>query len=121
MPVYMNGSKFNIGTDIVEVDTFRHKPLKANMRFYNSIFTKSELARCLKYSDPYPHLAGIFAAKESIIKCLNGRLRMADIEIIQDSFGKPTAVTHYNNKAIKTEVSISHTQSLAIAFAIVVS
>lgn len=118
----MNDPEFKIGTDIIEVDTFRRKPLKANMRFYNSIFTKLELARCLKYSDPYPHLAGIFAAKESVIKCLNRRLRMLDIVIIQDTFGKPTAVvTQNNDKDIKTEISISHTRSLAIAFAIIVS
>ena len=117
----MNDPRINIGTDIVEVGTFRHKPVKDNMRFYNSIFTKSELERCLKYSDPYPHLAGIFAAKESVIKCSSRQLRMLDIAIIQDTYGKPTAVSHYKNKTIKTEISISHTRSLAIAFAIVVS
>jgi holo-[acyl-carrier protein] synthase len=117
----MSRPKINIGTDIIEIQRFRHKPLKANMGFYNSIFTKSELVNCLKYSDPYPHLAGIFAAKESVIKCSSRHLRMIDISIMRDIHGKPIAITRHKNKTIKTEISISHTQSLAIAIAIIIS
>jgi len=115
----MNDPKINVGTDIVEVQRFRSKPLKSNMSFYNSIFTKSELEYCLRYTDPYPHLAGMFAAKESVIKCSSRRqLRMIDIMIIHDRHGKPIAIIRNKNRTIKARISLSHTRSLAIAVAI---
>ncbi|MGB8642458.1 MAG: hypothetical protein WCD28_09235, partial [Nitrososphaeraceae archaeon] len=70
-------------------------------------------------SDPYPHLAGIFAAKESVIKCLNKPTKMIEIEIIHGQYGKPIAMIHRKRKnTITTQISISHTKSLAIAVAI---
>jgi holo-[acyl-carrier protein] synthase len=112
--------RFNIGTDIIEVKKFRKKPLDdGNAGFYQSVFTKSELLYCMRYSDPYPHIAGIFAAKESIIKCLDKPTRMIDIEIIHEKYGKPVALIHRERrKIIKARVSISHSKSYAIAVAI---
>jgi holo-[acyl-carrier protein] synthase len=111
-------NELNIGTDIVEINRFRCKSLKSNKTFYNSIFTKSELRYCLKYSDPYPHLAGIFAAKESIMKCSNHLLQMQEIEIIRGNNRKPMALIRYKKKNINAKISISHTEYLAIAVAI---
>ena len=110
----------NVGTDVIEVKRFRSKPLNdRNTGFYHSVFTKSEMIYCAKFSDPYPHLAGIFAAKESIIKCLNKPTKMIDIEIIHGQYGKPSVVIHRKRKnTISTRISISHTRSLAIAVAI---
>lgn len=111
-----------IGTDIIEIHRFRRRSLKTNMSFYNSVFTKSELLYCLKYSDPYPHFAGIFAAKESIIKCFNRQLRMLDISIDRNENGKPIVIGSWDkNKKVKIEISISHTRSLAVAVAIIIS
>jgi len=116
----MTIESLNIGTDIIEVKRFRNKPLNdRNTGFYHSVFTKSEMIYCSKFSDPYPHLAGIFAAKESIIKCLNKPTKMIDIEITHGQYGKPTAAIHRKRKnTITTWISISHTKSLAIAVAI---
>lgn len=110
----------NVGTDVIEVKRFRNKPLnERNKGFYHSIFTKSEMIYCAKFSDPYPHLAGIFAAKESIIKCLDKPTKMIDIEIVHEPHGKPTAVIHRKRKHnISPQISISHTKSLAIAVAV---
>jgi holo-[acyl-carrier protein] synthase len=110
----------NVGIDVIEVKQFRNKPLNDdNSGFYRSVFTESELAYCTKYSDPYPHIAGIFAAKESIIKCLTKPIKMIDIEIIHNQYGKPIAVIHRKKrKANAARISISHTRSLAIAMAI---
>ena len=113
--------KLNVGVDIIEIIRFRNKPLnKNNASFYDSIFTKSELMYCMKYSDPYPHLAGIFAAKEAILKCLTIPLRMIDIEIKHDhQDGKPsTRIRSKKTKAIQARISISHTKSIAIAAAV---
>jgi holo-[acyl-carrier protein] synthase len=113
-----NIQKINIGTDIIEISRFRCKQVKANLSFYNSIFNRSELMYCLKYSDPYPHLAGIFAAKEAVIKCLGYAIGMINIEVVMYAGGRPTAVVRHNEKTMNIEISISHNQSLAIAVAI---
>ena len=111
-----------IGTDIMEVTRFRRKPLKRhNMTFYNSIFSECELKYCSKYVDPYPHLAGIFAAKEAVIKCTNALLGMKDIEVIQDTYRKPNVIIRRGKKNIAIKISISHTRSIAIAIAILMS
>jgi holo-[acyl-carrier protein] synthase len=110
--------RIGIGIDIVEVKRFKQRRVQTNLSFYNSVFTESELKHCLKYSDPYPHLAGIFAAKEATMKCLDTSLSLIDIEITHDMRGKPSAVTMLKKKAVKVKVSISHTASTAIAVAI---
>lgn len=116
----MATESLNVGTDVIEVRRFRNKPLnEKNAGFYHSVFTEAEITYCTKYSDPYPHLAGIFAAKESIIKCLNKPTKMIDIEIIHGQYGKPIAMIHRKKKNTSTtQISISHTKSLAIAVAI---
>ncbi len=102
--------------DIVEIKRFRLKPLKTNMSFYCSVFAKSELAYCSKYSDPYPHLAGIFAAKEAIIKCSQSPTRMIDIKIDHQADGR--LVVTLKEEPTQIKISISHTESIAAAVAI---
>ena len=108
--------KINIGTDIIEVDRFRKKPIRKNRKFYASIFTKLELKHCQNYSDIYPHLAGIFSAKEAVIKCVDLPLKLADIEVSWDKNGRPLVII--NSKKNNVHISISHTKSLAIAVAV---
>src|SRR6476661_9134210 len=116
----MTTTKLNVGTDVIEIKRFMCKPVNDNnASFYHSIFTESELIYCMKYSDPYPHIAGIFAAKESIIKCLSKPVKMIDIEITHNRSGKPMGlIARRKKKDIKAVISISHTRSLAIAMAI---
>ena len=114
----MSVEKANIGTDVIEVNRFRKMPIMSHHSFYESIFTNSEMKYCLKYTDPYPHLAGIFAAKEAIIKCLNRPLQMSHIEIGREKEGRPIVVID-NDNSYNIKISISHTRSLAIAVALV--
>lgn len=110
----------NVGIDIIEIRRFRDKPLNnKNASFYHSIFTKSELQYCMKYSDPYPHIAGIFAAKESIIKCLIEPIKMVEMEVRHNRDGKPIILIHSRKKRhVHARISITHTGSIAIAVAI---
>jgi phosphopantetheine--protein transferase-like protein len=110
----------NVGVDVVEIRRFRKKPLNnENLSFYHSIFTKKELLYCMKYSDPYPHIAGIFAAKESLIKCLARPPKMTEIEINHTREGKPQiAIYSRKERNMQAQISITHTRSIAIAIAI---
>jgi phosphopantetheine--protein transferase-like protein len=110
----------NVGIDVIEIERFRSKPLNnENASFYHSIFTESELMYCMKYSDPYPHIAGIFAAKESILKCLTRPIKMIEIEISHNRDGKPIIVADARKiRAMQTRISITHTRSIAIAVAV---
>ncbi len=108
--------KTEVGTDIIEIDGFRQKPLEKNKTFYESIFSKSELKHCKKYSDPYPHFAGLFAAKEAVIKSFIRPLGMRDIEIFWNAYGKPLIKIH-NKKINNLKISISHSNQVALAVA----
>jgi len=110
--------KINIGTDIVEVKRFQDNPIEKNISFYKSIFSDSELEHCKKFSNPYSHLAGIFAAKEATIKWLDKPISMTDIHTFWDKKGKPS-ITVFPER-IDVNVSISHTQTLAIAVSMIV-
>jgi holo-[acyl-carrier-protein] synthase len=112
-------TKLAFGIDIIEVKRFKQRKVKTNLSFYRSIYTESELGYSLKHSDPYTHLAGIFAAKEATIKCLDLPLRMTDIEISNDNSGKPIATVMFGRKTVKVEISISHTAQYAVAIAII--
>jgi holo-[acyl-carrier protein] synthase len=113
-------SKTSVGIDIVEVDRFRKKPLDRNAGFYNSIFTPREIKYCMKFVDPYPHLAGIFAAKEAVMKCRRIKCRMTNIEICKDSRGKPAPSLRTKKKTLNLDLSISHTEMMAIAVAVMI-
>jgi holo-[acyl-carrier protein] synthase len=113
--------KTSVGIDIAEVDRFRKKPLDRNAGFYSSIFTPREIKYCMKFVDPYPHFAGIFAAKEAVIKCLRIKCRMINIEICRDSRGKSApSLRMKKKKNLNLDLSISHTEMLAIAVAVMI-
>jgi len=111
--------QISIGTDIIDIQRFRDKPLKTNQKFYKSNFTKSELEHCTKFSNPYIHLAGIFAAKEAIIKCMGKSIPLSKIQLSWNGSGNPTAMI-YPEKLI-LNITISHTNQLAIAVAATVT
>jgi len=105
-----------IGTDIMEISRFRGKPFESNKRFYESIFSHSEIKHCKKFSDPYTHFAGLFAAKEAVIKSFNKPITMKQIEIFWNTSGKP--IVSINNRQIyDIKISISHSNLFAIAVA----
>lgn len=112
--------KIKTGTDVEEIERFRAKPVQKNKSFYLSVFTKSELSHCLKYSDPYPHLAGVFSAKEAVIKCLVRPVSRKKIEVSWRSNGKPE-VSIGQHKLDNLDISISHTSSIALAVAVILA
>jgi len=106
----------NIGTDIIEISRFKNKPIEHNRTFYNSIFSIDEIAYCQKFKDPYSHFAGIFAAKEATIKCMGKPFSMSKIQLYWDKDGRPHV--EIAQEKIQINVTISHTQTIAIAVAV---
>lgn len=116
-----------IGTDIVEITRIR-KATERSPRFWSRILTPGEEAYCRRKKDGIPSLAGRFAAKEAILKCLGlglSQLSWHDMEILPGENGCPqvscSAVLQKVMAARgvnEIKVSISHSRDYAMAVAI---
>jgi len=111
-----------IGSDIVEVSRIKRLRETYGNRFLQKVFTRGETAYCESKTRPEIHYAGRFAAKEAIAKAIyqsghNTVIPLSDIEILNDAEGRPqvSLLTHIKGSCM---VTISHEQSMAIAFAV---
>ena len=81
-----------IGTDIVQVNRIE-KVIKRTKCFIDKAFTDKEIEYIRKKNNNSQTIAGYFAAKEAMAKALGTGFRgfgLRDIEIINDSLGKPS-------------------------------
>lgn len=113
-----------VGTDILDID--RMQKNIDDSAFVRKVFTQAEADYIASRGNmKAASAAGIFAAKESIMKATGEGLRipLKNMEIIHDDRGKPLAffrgqaAEHYTGHVI--HVSISHTDSIAAAFAVI--
>ena len=107
---------FNTGIDIEKVSKFKKK----NKKLFGKIFSKNELKNIKNHSAQ--HIAGLFCAKEAVIKACSPleKLGFKDIEILHKKNGEPYAMIK-KSKKIKIKdlkISISHSNEYAIAAAI---
>ena len=121
-------TRIHQGIDLVEISRFR-EILERNSQFIQDIFTEQEKSYCLSMKEPYRHLAGRFAAKESYLKALGTGLSgsgidhiLKEIEIVPMGSGKPQiSVSGWAEKVTmrkkirQCSVSISHTANYAVA------
>ncbi len=116
--------QFGVGVDIEAISRFKKSDAGGDSAFLKKVFTSLELDYCLSYKAPAQHLAARFAAKEAIIKAF-GSLKRAgpdyrDIEITNDSSGVPSArILRPGFEDLEIKLSLSHSRSEAIAFAVV--
>lgn len=113
------------GVDIVEIDRFDKQSPEIQTRFFRRVFTARELALIKTNASA----AGRFAAKEAVAKALGcgiGTVSWHDIEILSGASGEPTLILHGEAQTIVDDlqlqnwsVSISHSKSHAIGFAVV--
>lgn len=115
------------GTDIIEISRIQ-KAIKSD-RFLQRVFTQREREYLLNKTNPPQTAAGIYCAKEAVLKALGTGLSQgiafADIEVSHNALGKPhiilsaKALEIFNQKNYnKTEISISHCNSYAVAFCV---
>lgn len=110
-----------VGVDIIESERIREL-CERSPAFVDRVFTQVEQDYAMNKPSKYLHLAGRFAAKEAVAKALGTSFSWKEVEIVNESNGKPT-VNLYGRakKAAKgaiVHISISHTERYATAFAI---
>ena len=109
-----------IGLDLVETARIRDVRDR-HPRFAARICTARELDAIGPDAEAQS-LAGRFAAKEAVAKCLGVPLRWHDVEVLPNPTGRPIVTLHDRALvAAKGEgvlVSITHTRSVAAAVAL---
>lgn len=108
-----NLQNIGIGIDIVDVSRFKLIPYETKTVFYKKIFTKSEIAYCLRYKDAYRHFAAKFAIKEATIKSISKKINLIDIETLHKKQKPAVKLRRYENYSFL--VSVSHDAGMAVA------
>ena len=106
----------DIGTDIVDINRFRKKDYNENKKFYEKIFTKSEIEYCLSFKNNSEHFAGKFAIKEAVKKSIKEKISLKEI-VTNHNNSKPN-ITLKNKLNYRFLVSVSHERDFAIAMVI---
>ena len=122
--------QIRVGVDLVGADRVERLAAE-NPGILQTLFTTRELAACAPRRRPYEHLAARFAAKEAVLKAfgtgLAERMQWTEIEIVNGMRGRPLVQLH-GEVATRAkqlglsdvEVSLSHTDGMAIAQAVAV-
>ena len=120
-----------VGVDIVEVSRIDQAIARWGEAFVSRIFTAAENERARHPRVRSMRLAARFAAKEAVMKALGlGWRTMAwrEIEIVNDSLGKPMVTLHGSARQAaerqgisNVHISLSHTHDLAFASAVATS
>ena len=117
-------SELYIGTDLVDIARIKKLIDKYNTKFLNKIFSIKEQRYCDSKHCPEIHYSGRFAAKEAIIKAIKSSrvsipINFNSIVVLNKSNGAPyVKLDKIHNWSIK--ISISHTDTHAISFALLV-
>lgn len=113
--------KILLGTDLVDIS--RIKKLAKTTSFIDRNFSKAEIELFeSKGKNVFQTIAGNFCAKEACIKAIGNYIEkysFKEIEILRKNSGKPFIrfngrLTPLNDK-LSSQVSISHTDSIAMA------
>lgn len=118
------------GVDIVEIDRVRKSLESCGDSFRDRVFTCNEIEYCeSKKAVRFESYAARFAAKEAVSKAfgtgISGGVTWKDMEILNDSQGKPYVVLHGRARELFGEMnakglslSLSHCKSYAVAYAV---
>jgi holo-[acyl-carrier protein] synthase len=127
IPEAFQPASVTVGVDIVEVA--RMARLLKGEYAAERLLTAGEIVYCRARPETAQHAAARFAAKEAVLKAfgtgLSEGLRWTDIEVRNDSAGRPGVRLHGAALGLAAqrglaalEISLSHTAALAIAHAV---
>jgi len=117
------------GIDLVDFPRIESMIERHGERFLNRIFTDKERSDAEAVKNSMEKLAGRFAVKEAVLKLLGtgwrGKIAWTDIEVTNNSLGRPVIELSGEVKRIAEEagieqitISITHTANFAIASAV---
>lgn len=123
---------YGIGVDLVKIRRIEQAVKRWGRRFLNRIFTPIEQEYSYRQKQPFLHLAGRFAVKESVLKALGTGLRSGirwvEIEVVNNTEGKPEVRVSGKVKELMQQhhveaihVSISHDSDYSVGQAVLVS
>ena len=119
--------KLRTGVDLIEISRIASVVERHGARYLERVYTPAELELC---GGRVESLAGRFAAKEAVAKALGcgiGDVAWKEIEILNDAQKAPVLYLH--GKAVQKaeelgvanwSVSLSHSQSHAVAFVVAI-
>ncbi len=115
-------SELYIGIDLVDIGRIQLLIEKYRAKFLDRVFSIKEQEYCKSKSKPSIHFAGRFAAKEAVIKSIKSSgysqpIEFNSITILNNPDGSPYVDLELSFK-IDVKISISHTETHAIAFAL---
>ncbi len=105
------GMRIITGVDLIYLPRFKKSLKKGGEYFLRRVFLENEL------TGNHQHLAGIFAAKEAVIKALSMKPgSWHDIQIIHNKNDAPKVqITNYKLQITNSSLSISHDGNYVIA------
>jgi holo-[acyl-carrier protein] synthase len=116
------------GIDVVEVSRIKEAMDMWDKKFLDRVFTKRELSYASRRKFSHENLAARFACKEAVLKAFGDTrvgIRLKNIEILNDSKGKPEVILHNEAKKFGDKhqldsiiISMSHTSNYAVSNAI---
>lgn len=120
-----------VGVDLTEVGRIRSAHERHGRAFLDRIYTDAEQALCLAKADPYPSLAARFAAKEAASKAfgtgIGAELSLTSVSVLNGPDGEPIVELDELGRALLAKkgaarllISLTHTETLAQAFAVLV-
>jgi holo-[acyl-carrier protein] synthase len=118
------------GIDIVEVPRIAQSIERFGERFLKRIYTPAEIRYCESKANRNERFAARFAAKEAAMKAIGtgmrGGVTWKDFEVGREPSGRPTMLLHGKAAQValtlgvrRTQVSVSHTEKLAVAYVLV--
>lgn len=121
----------NVGVDVIEVDRVQKLYERQKDRFLKRVFTHEEQDYCLSKSNPFPHLAARFAAKEAVSKAFStgiGKLfSWTSCSIYHGARMQPLVRLDGQGDALMkalgatdVRITLSHTKTTAVAVAVLV-
>jgi holo-[acyl-carrier protein] synthase len=125
------GNVLGVGVDLAEVARIRAAHARHGAAFLDKVFTPAEQKLCLAKADPYPSLAARFAAKEAASKAfgtgVGAELALTSVGVLSGPAGEPVVELDERARALlaargatRLLVSLTHTDELAQAFAVLV-
>jgi holo-[acyl-carrier protein] synthase len=119
-----------LGTDLIEIERIQVSIDRYGERFLERVFTAGEIAYCMRKRQPAESFAARFAAKEAGAKALGTGISHGvswkEIEVSRETGRQP--MLHFRGRAgqlaeamgvRRVRLTLSHSQKLAIAVAVV--